>query len=147
MRLLGFGMMAALALVGGCSKQASQSPSDVKAFAVSEGAAAPAEGAGKEAAIKVALPQIAYTYRYGFELPAAEVPAVQQRHVAACDKLGPLRCHVLEMQSGTDDGKATGGSLRLVVDARLARSFGASLATTVASSGGKQSESTRQTSE
>ena len=137
MRAVGLGLLAALALLAACKKEVPSSSVGERFAEVGEGAA----GAdSKKEAIKVALPQIAYTYRYGFELPADEIPAVQQRHIAACDKLGMLRCHVLNMESGARDGSSIGASLKLVVDARIARSFGASLAKAVSDRGGKQSD-------
>ncbi len=140
----GMGLAAvALVMLVGCKKEV-PTGSSLRSFDVAEEApAAAADGAAapKPDAIKVALPQIAYTYSYGFELPADAIAPVQQRHVAACDRLGPARCLVLNMETRTHDGAATGGTLKLVVDARLARSFGASLAKVVSEKGGKASNS------
>ncbi len=135
MRTMKLAMFVALGLLAGCNKQA---PEGAQLAEAAEGAPAAKIA---NSTIKVALPQIAYTSHYSFELPAAAISTVQQRHVAACDRLGPARCHVLDMQSATQDGKATGGTLKLVVEAGLARRFAATLAKAVSDGGGKQSDS------
>ena len=72
---------------------------------------------------------------------AIKVAVAQDRHIALCDRLGGARCRVLEMRrSAADDGYA-GGSLKLVVDARLARRFGQALAAAVGQGGGRLAES------
>lgn len=110
-------------------------------MAITEEAPAAKGAGGGGATIKVSMPQIAYIYRYAFELPSDQIPVVIQRHIAACDRMGPQRCRTLDMQSGTGDGKATGGTLKLIVAAGEARAFGASLGQAVTAGGGKQSES------
>jgi hypothetical protein len=132
-------ILASTAMVEGCSKRAPSGGAEKQSFDVAE--EAPAAKAGGGDAIKVSMPQIAYIYRYAFELPADQVPAVIQKHIAACDRMGPARCRTLDMQSGTSDGKATGGTLKLIVAAGEARAFGALLGQAVAAGGGKQSES------
>lgn len=138
MRTTGLALAAAIALTG-CSKQAPEGGALQEALDVAEEAAAPKGGEG--AAIKVSMPQIAYVYRYAFALPAAEIPTVIQRHIAACDRMGPTRCRIFDMRSATSDGRSTGGTLKLIVEAGQARSFGASLAKLVVAGGGKQSDS------
>lgn len=86
--------------------------------------------------IKVAIPQMAYSYGYVFRLPEAAVAAAQQRHVALCDRLGPARCQVLSMASaGGEDTPAAALKLRVASD--LARSFGAQLTQSIAQAGGR----------
>lgn len=123
--------------LAGCKKAA---PDGGSAQSIAEEAPA-SQAAGGAPAIKVAMPQIAYIYRYAFDVPTAELSRVIQRHIADCDNLGPVRCRVLAMESGTSDAKATGGTLKLVVETGLARSFGQSLGKAVAQGGGTQSES------
>lgn len=105
--------------------------------------AAPAKAGGAPAAdaIKVALPQIAYSYRYGFDVPSGAVAKVQDAHVALCDRLGAARCRVVEMQrSSADDGGAR-GSLKLQVEAGIARAFGSQLAKAAEGAGGGLADS------
>jgi hypothetical protein len=138
-------MMVALAsmlALAACSKQSPNAGGAEQqgVMAITEEAPA-AKGAAGGATIKVSMPQIAYIYRYAFELPSDQIPVVIQRHIAACDHMGPQRCRTLDMQSGTSDGKATGGTLKLIVAAGEARAFGARLGQAVTAGGGKQSES------
>ncbi|MES2498161.1 MAG: DUF4349 domain-containing protein [Pseudomonadota bacterium] len=130
--------LAVVLALTGCSKQAPDGGSRQEASDVAEPSAAKG-GAGE--AIKASMPQIAYVYRYAFEIPAEEIPTVIGRHIATCDRMGPARCRVLDMRSATSDGTSTGGSLKLIVEAGQARSFGASLAKVVTAGGGKQSDS------
>lgn len=123
-------------MAGGCSKSIDGDGASPATTEVHQEPAAPDEGA----AIKVSLPQIAYTYRYLFTLPGAAIATTQERHLRMCDQLGPTRCHVLAMQRAVGDSTAQ-GAMTLMVDARVARSFGADLASAVEKSGGEQSDS------
>jgi hypothetical protein len=92
-------------------------------------------GGAAQASVPVA-PQIAYTYSLGYRVAAEQVAAVQQRHIALCDRLGPARCHVVTMRR---DGSPEGGAaaaLTLVVEARVARAFQDRLDAAVAGAGG-----------
>lgn len=121
--------------------------------AAPDGGGAPAAGEAKEAMvaaapdvpsdtpIKVSVPQIAYTYRYGFILPAAAVAGVQDRHLAMCDRLGVGRCHVLAMQRASGGDDVAAGSMTLVVAAGVARRFGDDLARAAAEQGGRRNDS------
>lgn len=130
--------LAFLALLAACG----QAPEGGAPSEAMEAAApAPADAAKAGDAVKVVLPQIAYSYRYGFDVPAGAITQVQQAHVAACDKLGPARCRVVEMQRSSADGGGASGSLKLQVDARVARGFGADLAKAVDGAGGALDES------
>lgn len=123
------------------------SPEASNMAAVQEEAAPPSEAAaapGKPAAageIPVALPQIAYSYRYGFDVPSGALTKVQDAHVALCDKLGMLRCRVVEMQRSSADTGGARGALKLQVEARIARAFGAQLAAAAQGAGGGLADS------
>lgn len=123
-----------LALLAGCKK--SEPGGSAPMEAVETAAATPGDSA-----IKVSVPQIAYTYSYNFELAADRIADVQARHIALCDTLGQARCHVLGMRNGTHGGTATTSTLALKVDARAARAFSAELVKIVGASGGSESES------
>jgi len=141
-------VLPALLTLAGCSSPDRHAGSGAADRSTAEPAVAPAattpprDGASP-AAIKIVLPQIAYTYRYEFRLSAAAVATVQQRHLALCDRLGPARCHVISMDRTTigPDGAISGGSLKLAVEAGLARAFGERLAATAAQAGGTQGAS------
>ncbi|MET0269572.1 MAG: DUF4349 domain-containing protein [Sphingomonas sp.] len=134
-----FAAVAAAALVGGCS----QSPGGDGApegGTVDAAEETPA-GARPNATIAVSIPQIAYIYRYAFDVPGDSIAAVQDRHIALCDRLGPNGCRVIEMQRASGDAADASGSLKLTVRADLARAFGRALAEAAARAGGTQAES------
>ena len=83
--------------------------------------------------LTVTLPKIAYDYKYNFRLPADQVAAAQQAHIAACDKLGLTRCQLVSSQSSSGNGT----SLRLRVASDVARKFSAELIASVAKAGGR----------
>lgn len=81
--------------------------------------------------------QIAYSYSYGFRVPADRIEAVQQSHATLCEKMGPARCRVLNLaRAGSDDDGF--GQLELRVAANEARGFGSGLAKAAEENGGEQ---------
>lgn len=91
-------------------------------------------------AIPIHVPQISYSYRYGFTVPSGGLEAMQKVHLAACDRLGPTRCQLVAMSRNGSDQWET-GQLSLKVDANIARNFGTDLEKTVSGRGGSLSES------
>jgi hypothetical protein len=83
-----------------------------------------------------AAPEIAYTYSFGYRVDAPDVPQLQRRHVAMCDRLGPARCRIVSMTRDSGDGQFVQAALSLLVDARIARAFGDRLDAAVAGAGG-----------
>jgi len=83
--------------------------------------------------LTVALPKIAYDYKYNFLLPADQVAAAQQAHIAACDRLGLARCQLVSSESGNSNA----ASLKLRVASDIARRFSADLVASVAKAGGR----------
>jgi len=129
--------LACIALSSCGSAQDAAAPSTEMATLSPAGGAA-----GKsETGVKVALPQIAYSYRYGFDVPSGAIAKVQDAHVALCDRLGIVRCRVVEMQRSSADEGGARGSLKLQVDAGIARAFGGALAKAVEGAGGGLSDS------
>ncbi|MGC4252278.1 MAG: DUF4349 domain-containing protein [Sphingobium sp.] len=92
-------------------------------------------------AVPVSIPQIAYAYDYNFRLPGDRVVKVQEAHMALCDRLGPARCHILDMQRAAGEYGYQAAELKLEVEASHARAFGAQLEQAVTSAGGAQSDS------
>jgi len=88
--------------------------------------------------IPVSMPQIAYVYSFGFRIAGDEMAALQNRHVAMCEELGPQQCRVIQMQSSGGEGDYAYGSLQLAVAADRARDFGQQLAETAEGEGGQQ---------
>lgn len=133
--------VAVLALAG-CSKgpEGRQAGGDMATYDV-EAPPAAAPGIVADPArprpIAVSLPQIAYSYTYSFRLPDAAVVGAQEAHVALCDRLGPARCQVVALTSGGGEGEAAAASLKLRVEAPLARRIGRALQAAVAKAGGR----------
>jgi hypothetical protein len=104
---------------------------------------APTSDTAKEAGtppIAVAVPKMAYAYRYGFILPQGAIAGAQTAHVALCDKLGPARCQVLALdRKGGETGAGT-ATLKLRVASAEARGFAAALERAVAKSGGRTAD-------
>ncbi|MES2288421.1 MAG: DUF4349 domain-containing protein [Pseudomonadota bacterium] len=98
------------------------------------------DAAAASPAIPQAEPQIAYSYTYGYRVGSGEIDAVQAKHVALCDKLGRLRCRIATMQKSSVDGEFSNATLQLMVDAKIARAFGAELDTAVSDAGGEASD-------
>lgn len=99
---------------------------------------ASAEPKASDGEIPVSLPQIAYSYQYGYRLPASEIPKAQQAHVALCEKRGPKICRVLNMENSGGEGDYATGMLHLEVATKQARPFGAELAAAADEYGGSQ---------
>lgn len=87
--------------------------------------------------LKVAVPQMAYSYSYAFRLPPAAIAAVQQRHMALCDRLGASRCQLLAMESAGGDDDDGAAKLKLRVASAIAREFGSRLGASVTEAGGR----------
>lgn len=145
--LISVAMLSLTACSGGSENAAEYDIAEIK---VSEGDANPApseslkiraeqppadNGSGE---IPVSIPQIAYSYQYGYRLPASEIPKVQQTHVALCEKRGPKICRVLNMENSGGEGDYATGMLHIEVAAKQARAFGTQLAGAVDEHGGSQ---------
>ncbi|SMF64009.1 DUF4349 domain-containing protein [Allosphingosinicella indica] len=94
-------------------------------------------GAPAADAVAVQMPRIAYAYRFAFRLAPDRVAALQDRHLAMCDALGPMRCRVADLQRAAGEGEHTQGSLKLLVAADAARLFGDRLAAAADGAGGE----------
>ena len=93
--------------------------------------------APQSAPIAVTMPRIAYSYGFSFRLDRERIAAVQERHLAACRRLGPSLCRVTAMQrGGTNDGDS-GANLKLQIAAGLADGFGRTLAAIAGEGGGE----------
>ena len=103
-----------------------------------EAAEAAADAAEPGGEIPVSVPQIAYSYQYGYRLPASEIPKAQQAHVQLCEQRGPKVCRVLNMENSGGEGDYATGMLHLEVAAKQARAFGGQLAEAADEYGGDQ---------
>ena len=68
--------------------------------AVTDAAGKTASGPPAEVAVRAArIARIAYTYRYGLEVPADKGPVLMQRHEQACVSAGAAVCQVIGSES------------------------------------------------
>jgi hypothetical protein len=115
----------------------------IAAPAANEAAADAAASSGQSvipalAEIPVSLPQLAYIYDYRWQMPAAEIGALQRRHASLCEQQGPAICQIIGMtKSGEDDDEVT-GELQMAVASRQARAFGALLEDEAEDAGAQQ---------
>lgn len=112
--------------------------------AAADASASGGEGAQTDAAkgegaapVAVAVPRIAYIYKLGYRLPGADIPELQQAHVALCDKLGASRCQVARMQSAGGEADYASGTLKLRVASAIARQFTGQLTAAAQARGGR----------
>lgn len=124
----------------GLAEAIAPSPTDAVSFDLASDAEASAQklDVAAEVAPTLPLPQqrIAYSYRVGYELDADEIGAAQAAHMALCDKLGAAGCRIKSMERGSDSGDFASASLKLAVDARVARRFQSDLDKAVDAAGG-----------
>jgi len=95
------------------------------------------EAAAQSAPIAVTVPRIAYSYGFSFRLDRDRIAAVQERHLAACRRLGPALCRVTAMQRGGTGENQSGANLKLQVAAGIADAFGNNLAAIAGEGGGE----------
>jgi len=88
--------------------------------------------------IPVSIPQIAYSYQYGFRIEASKMASAQRTHADLCEKQGPKVCHVLNMEQSGVEGDYATGRLQIEVAAPQARAFGSKLTNSVTEDGGTQ---------
>ena len=101
---------------------------------------APPPGTAAPATAEAAAPQIAYSYSFGYTVDAGALAGVQRAHVALCDRLGTARCRVVSLTRDSGDGQFVQAGLTLLVDARIARTFGDRLDAAVTGAGGQASQ-------
>lgn len=89
---------------------------------------------------KTRLPQIAYSYRYGYSLAFGEILDVQEKHASLCRSKGAEICNILEISSDFSDSNYGYASLQMTVAADKAIEFAKELGAIVGDAGGNQSE-------
>ncbi|MEP2987675.1 MAG: DUF4349 domain-containing protein [Parasphingorhabdus sp.] len=122
-------------MVEEAAMEAPESEPAMKQTALGDAGASSTDTGGE---IPVSIPQIAYSYQYGYRLPALEIPKAQKAHVTLCEKRGPKVCRVLNMENSGGEGDYATGMLHLEVAAKQARPFGAELANAANEYGGSQ---------
>lgn len=80
--------------------------------------------------VPVGMPQVAYSYAFGFRVPAALIRPMQEKHADMCEAKGPQACRIVSMNSGENEGDYAYGSLQLAIASGEARTFGKALTAT-----------------
>ena len=80
--------------------------------------------------VPVGMPQVAYTYAYGFRVPASIIRPMQEKHADMCEAKGPQVCRIVSMNSGESEGDYAYGSLQIAIASAEARTFGKALTAT-----------------
>lgn len=145
MRFTTFAAATALLLASACSKadRSGRSVAESADSAVAMHDVVPPEknAINDGGEIHVSVPRIAYTYSYGYRVPADGMAALEQAHADLCEKQGPQVCRILDMDRSGGEGDYATGSLTLAVAAPRARAFGAELAKLAGEKGGQQVDS------
>ena len=76
------------------------------------------------------MPQVAYTYAYGFRVAPNLIRPMQEKHADMCEAKGPQVCRIVSMNSGESQGDYAYGSLRIAIASGEARTFGKALTAT-----------------
>ncbi|MBY6128110.1 DUF4349 domain-containing protein [Qipengyuania aquimaris] len=80
--------------------------------------------------VPVGMPQVAYTYAYGFRVAPNLIRPMQERHADMCEAKGPQVCRIVSMNSGESQGDYAYGSLQIAIASGEARTFGKALTAT-----------------
>jgi hypothetical protein len=67
---------------------------------------------------------VAFNYSYAFRLEAERIAAVQERHAARCEQLGPARCRITGMLYRVRGEEDIEAQLQFKLDPSIARVFG-----------------------
>jgi hypothetical protein len=92
--------------------------------------------------IPTSEPQIAYTYQLGFDVPMAEIKAIQQKHAQMCEDLGARQCRIITMRQAKASSEYASGNLRIAVAASKARDFAKALEASTSEADGELTSST-----
>jgi hypothetical protein len=87
--------------------------------------------------------QIAYTYGYGFRIGADDIAALQERHIALCEKMAPA-CRIIRTSQSKSDSYDSYGEVRMEVAADKAGSLRDALVAPAEDLGGALVSSVRE---
>lgn len=119
---------ASLALAA-CSRPADvdeSAPAEAAAEAAPDAvadAAAPQDASRVTGADPAVAPGVAFTYAFNFRLPDERVSEAQDRHVAACQRLGVAHCRVTGLKYRQEDKGPINANATFLLDPALARGF------------------------
>lgn len=124
-------------LAASCSQREERTSEDLKTFDVSADSSAGESAPAAPGIVPTAAPGVAFSYRYGFRLPDANISAAQEAHAAACEKLGLTKCRITGMTYQLDERDRVDATLALSIDPLQARSFGKEAITVVEQQDGR----------
>lgn len=87
--------------------------------------------------------QIAYSYGYGFRIGADDIAALQERHIALCEKMAPA-CRIIRTSQSKSDSYDSYGEVRMEVAADKAGSLRDALVAPAEELGGALVSSVRE---
>ena len=125
-------MIASLALLAGCNKAAdtASSAGDAPVAAASSAAESPPQGilaapsTNRAPGVEGSMaPNVAFSYRDAFSLPAAAISDVQSKHVKACKDLGPDKCQVVSFSLDQQSDDEANGEAEFSLDHDAAYGF------------------------
>ena len=136
-----FSIVLLAVALGGCGQERGGSGTaglreDIAADAADD------QPASAPATLAVAMPRIAYSYSYGFQVPEAELAPLVRQHRALCDRMGPQRCRLVGLEQGTGEGAYPTAKMELQVAAAEATRFGTELGRAATAAGGRTVDTT-----
>lgn len=125
-----------------CQPKAAMEGSQTEAFANSDKAMAPtAAGKPADPAASLAVPQLAYDYRFGFTADAAGVESLLKADQAACESAGVTACQMISLSSNSNaDNRYVNKTLELRVSPQWLKTWQAGLNASVARAHGRISD-------
>src|SRR5687767_9664278 len=108
-------------LVASCSRAEERTASE--SIDAAEEMSADSQASRAPGIVPTAAPGVAFSYRYGFRLPDANISAAQEAHATACERLGLAKCRITGMTYQLDDRDRVDATLALAIDPLLARGF------------------------
>lgn len=130
-----YNVMAADEAPGDTADMAAEVPAEVPVD--------PAERTPIPAAPASAPNQIAYSYGYGFRIGADDIAALQDRHIALCEKMAPS-CRIIRTSQSKSDSYDSYGEVRMEVAADKAGSLRDALVAPAEELGGALVSSVRE---
>ena len=112
--------LASLVVIAGCKKAEDAAQPRERAISTSQ-------NADSRSAPDIDLTTahgVAFAYRYEFVLPDKSIAAIQEKHAAACETLGPTPCRITGMRYTLLGDERTTAELDFKLAPQLARTFG-----------------------
>lgn len=79
---------------------------------------------GSSDSLTAASPGVAWAFTYDYLLGNDRIEAVQEKHAARCEQLGPDRCRITGLRYSVGDNDEISGMLQVRLQPAIARQFG-----------------------